>query len=56
MSLIELTDVEVEFHRRGHPTVRAVAGAAERAVREGFLLDGDAAAMIRAAQASAVLK
>jgi peptide/nickel transport system ATP-binding protein len=27
MSLIELTDVEVEFHRRGHPTVRAVAGA-----------------------------
>ena len=27
MSLIELSDVEVEFHRRGHPTVRAVAGA-----------------------------
>ena len=26
-SIIELTDVEVEFHRRGHPTVRAVAGA-----------------------------
>jgi oligopeptide/dipeptide ABC transporter ATP-binding protein len=27
MSLIELEDVQVEFHRRGHPTVRAVAGA-----------------------------
>jgi oligopeptide/dipeptide ABC transporter ATP-binding protein len=27
MSLIDLADVEVEFHRRGHPTVRAVAGA-----------------------------
>jgi ABC-type oligopeptide transport system ATPase subunit len=27
MSLIELNDVEVEFHRRGHPMVRAVAGA-----------------------------
>jgi len=36
--------------------VRAVASAAERAVREGFLLDGDASALIRAAQASAVLK
>jgi peptide/nickel transport system ATP-binding protein len=27
MSLIDLEDVQVEFHRRGHPTVRAVAGA-----------------------------
>jgi peptide/nickel transport system ATP-binding protein len=27
MSIIELNDVEVEFHRRGHPAVRAVAGA-----------------------------
>jgi peptide/nickel transport system ATP-binding protein len=27
MSVIELTDVAVEFHRRGHPTIRAVAGA-----------------------------
>jgi peptide/nickel transport system ATP-binding protein len=27
MSLINLDDVQVEFHRRGHPTVRAVAGA-----------------------------
>jgi peptide/nickel transport system ATP-binding protein len=27
MSLISLDDVQVEFHRRGHPTVRAVAGA-----------------------------
>jgi len=27
MSVIELSDVEVEFHRRGHPVVRAVAGA-----------------------------
>jgi peptide/nickel transport system ATP-binding protein len=27
MSLISLEDVQVEFHRRGHPTVRAVAGA-----------------------------
>jgi peptide/nickel transport system ATP-binding protein len=27
VSLIELSDVQVEFHRRGHPTVRAVAGA-----------------------------
>jgi peptide/nickel transport system ATP-binding protein len=27
MSLISVEDVQVEFHRRGHPTVRAVAGA-----------------------------
>jgi peptide/nickel transport system ATP-binding protein len=27
MSLVSLEHVQVEFHRRGHPTVRAVAGA-----------------------------
>lgn len=36
--------------------VEAVRGASERAVREGFLLPTDAAALVRAAQASAVLK
>ena len=45
-----------ERYRDHDGYVRAVAGAAERAVRDGFLLDGDASALIRAAQASAVLK
>jgi hypothetical protein len=45
-----------ERYRDHDGYVRAVAAAAERAVSAGFLLDGDAAALIRAAQASAVLK
>jgi len=45
-----------ERYRDHDGYVQAVARAAERAVREGFLLDGDAAALIRAAEASAVLK
>ena len=45
-----------ERYRDHDGYVQAVARAAERAVGEGFLLDGDAAGLIRAAQASAVLK
>jgi len=36
--------------------VAAVRKAAARAQAEGFLLEGDAAALIRAAQGSAVLR
>ena len=36
--------------------VRAVVRAAERALAQGFLLDGDASALIRAAEASRVLR
>jgi len=45
-----------ERYRDHDGYVQAVARAAERAVGEGFLLDGDAAGLIRAAQSSAVLK
>lgn len=45
-----------ERYRDHDGYVQAVVRAAERAVKEGFLLDGDAAALIRAAQASAVLR
>jgi hypothetical protein len=45
-----------ERYRDHDGYVQAVVRAAERAVKEGFLLDADAAALIRAAQASAVLR
>lgn len=45
-----------ERYRDHDGYVAAVKRAAERAAKEGFLLDGDAAALIRAAEKSAVLR
>lgn len=45
-----------ERYRDHDGYVAAVKRAAERAVKEGFLLDGDAAVLIRAAEKSAVLR